>query len=135
MCSKRKTSLHSHAKRGTDQNQLLKSCSHMGTLGGKRHSTPFVFFPYMKRSNRLELRGFDLVRADFFPLTTHNIWTRRKESLFFCVPPKVSRPMAIFRPCHRTIENAKRRVYKDKAVWTTGEKVPVARSKEKSRER
>ena len=36
MCSKRKTSLHSHAKRGTDQNQLLKSCSHMGTLGGKR---------------------------------------------------------------------------------------------------
>ena len=36
MCSKRKTSLHSHAKRGTDQNRLLKSCSHMGTLGGKR---------------------------------------------------------------------------------------------------
>ena len=46
MCSKRKTSLHSHAKRGTDQNQLLKSCSHMGTLGGKRlmHKSSTRFF-------------------------------------------------------------------------------------------
>ena len=51
---KEKSIFHSHAKWGNHKNQLLKSCSHMGTLGGKWLTRSELFFERSKNTQSLK---------------------------------------------------------------------------------